>query len=150
MITIKNTQKKINLPIKKIRQELKLLLKYLDYIDFDLGIWFTTNRTIKLFNKKYRHKNTATDILSFAYHPDIKAGTHIKPKADHDKNIGDLIISAEYVKNTAIQNGIPFDAHLQHILVHGICHLLGYDHSSEQEFSRMNKREKQLLKILKK
>ena len=101
MITIKNTQRAIPIDIKQLKKDAQTILRILRYEDYDLGIWLTTNKTIRYYNKTYRHKDKATDILSFSYHPSLKAGERIKPKNEGDKNLGDLIISAEYVERAA-------------------------------------------------
>ena len=93
MITIKNTQRTIPIDQLYITEVAQIILEELGYKDFDLGIWFTTNATIRTYNRTYRHKDKATDILSFAYHTDLKAGQKIKVKDADDKNLGDLIIS---------------------------------------------------------
>lgn len=98
MILIRNTQKKININQKKLQQDAQKILDILGYNDFDLGIWLTTNTTIKKYNHNYRNKDKPTDILSFPYHSDLKAGDKISATTDEDRNLGDIIISPEYVK----------------------------------------------------
>ena len=148
MITIKNTQRKIKLNTSKFKQNAQKILDSLDYSDYDLGIWLTTNKTIQKYNRKYRKKDKPTDILSFSFYPKLKAGDRIKAKTEDDKNLGDLIISLEYVKKHAKELGVSFDQHMQVLLVHGICHLLGYDHIKDEDYEVMHKKEKELLKLL--
>ena len=74
MILIRNSQRKININVNSLKKDAQLILDALKYSDFDLGIWLTTNRTIRQYNKIYRDIDKATDILSFAYHSDLKAG----------------------------------------------------------------------------
>ena len=138
MIKIKNSQRKIKINLSKIKGVSQVMLNELGYGDFDLGIWFTTNKTIRNYNKKYRNKDKATDILSFAYH-ELKPGEKIIPKSEEDKNLGDLIISLEYIKKER----------LTILLAHGITHLLGYDHETDREFYIMQRVEKRLLKAAK-
>ena len=137
MITIRNTQRSIDIDKKKIKTSVQKILNFLGYTDYDIGIWITTNRTIQRYNKQYRGKNKPTDILSFAYHTHLKPGQHIKIQSPDDANLGDLIISAYYVNQVAEQLHIPFDQHLIAIIVHGICHLLGYDHAKESDYQKM-------------
>jgi rRNA maturation RNase YbeY len=145
MITIKNKQRKIVINTKKLKQDAQKILDALDYADYDLGIWLTTNKIIHRYNKEYRHKDKPTDILSFPFHPDLKAGEQIKPTTPDEKNLGDLIISLEYVQKAAQELGENFYNRLQMLLVHGICHLLGYDHEKDKDFEVMKKKEKELL-----
>jgi probable rRNA maturation factor len=149
MILIKNTQRKIVVSLKKIEEDAQKILRILHYDDFDLGIWITTNKTIHSYNREYRKKDKPTDILSFAYHPTLKAGKRIAPKTDDDKNLGDLIISAEYVQKAARQLGQTLDERMRILVVHGICHLLGYDHEVDEDYKIMHKEELAILKKLK-
>ena len=70
----------IKINVKKIESNIFLMLDFLDYNDFDIGVWFTTNRTIRSYNKTYRKKDKPTDILSFPYHTTLKPGEKIKIK----------------------------------------------------------------------
>jgi len=146
MISIKNTQKKIKINEKKIRGYVKQILEIYQYQDFDIGIWFTTNQTIKKFNKIYRKKDKSTDILSFSFHDKIKAGEKIKPKSEDDKNLGDLIISAEFAQKDAKKGNRTLNEHLKILIVHGICHLLGYNHETENDYKKMRIKELSILK----
>ncbi len=148
MILIKNTQRKFKINIAKFKADAQTMLNALDYADFDLGIWLTNNKTIRYYNKTYRHKDKPTDILSFSFHPDLKPRQKIQVKTSEDKELGDLIISVEYVANAAQEQGISLEKHLQRLLVHGICHLLGYDHEKDEDYEKMQKKEQQLLKKL--
>jgi len=146
MVTIKNTQRKIKIDEKKIKARIQNILDILHYDDFDIGIWFTTNQTIRKYNKQYRKKDKPTDILSFPFHTNIKAGEAIKPKTEDEKNLGDIIISLGYAQHTAKTLQIPFDKHLETLLVHGICHLIGYNHEKEEDYKKMQTKELIIMK----
>jgi probable rRNA maturation factor len=148
MINIKNTQRKYTLNISQIKGDVERVLQELNYSSYDIGIWFTTNNTIREYNNNYRHKDKATDILSFPYHIDLIAGKRIKAKFPEDENLGDLIISPEYVEKYAREYNTTFEDRLQVTLVHGICHLLGYDHITDPDYKKMHKLELLLLKKL--
>jgi len=148
MITITSRLKKLD----DFNQDTYILyaqkaLQVLGYGDFDLGIMLTTNATIKNYNAQYRNKDKATDVLSFPYHY-IKAGNTIIPESDDDKNIGDMIISIEYVRNSAKKLGTTFEKRMNRMLIHSICHLLGYDHMQDDEFAIMIEKEKWLAKSI--
>lgn len=148
MILIKNTQRKIAIDTSAVERNAQLLLELLRYPNYDLGIWITTDKTIARYNKQFRKKNKPTDILSFPYYSEIKAGERIKPKTSEDKNLGDIIISAEYVKRDAARYDMTFEERLRVLLVHGICHLLGYDHIEDADYRKMRAKEIWLLKKL--
>lgn|SRR3990167_1555010 len=147
MILIKNRQRKIKVDEKQLELWGKACLDNLGYSNFDLGILLTTNPTIQKFNREYRKKDKPTDILSFPFHQ-LKPGQKINPQIESDKNLGDLIISLEYVKKDAPKWNHSFNERMKVLLVHGICHLLGYDHEEDEDFKLMQKQEKKLLKVL--
>ncbi len=149
MISLKNSQKKIAIDTQKIEQDAEKLLHLVKYPDFDLGILITTNKTIRTYNKQFRNKDKATDVLSFPYYHDVLAGKRIKVPKGEEKNLGDLIFSAEYVVQEAAKYGMSLEDRLRLLLVHGICHLLGYDHIEDADYRRMRGKEAYLLKMLK-
>lgn len=145
MITITQRQRKIKIDVKKLAATAQRMLTVLGYPDFDLGILLTTNAAIRKYNKQYRAKDKPTDILTFPYHTELKAGKKIVVQNDEDKNLGDLIISLEYViadAPTTWQR--TFDEHMTALLAHGIAHCLGYDHINDDDFAVMQKFEKKL------
>ena len=148
MILIKNTQRKIFLDIPKIHHEVENILQILGYAGFDLGIWFTSDATIRTYNRQYRHQDKPTDVLSFPYHSELKAGEQITVTHPDDKNLGDLIVSPAYVERNAQELGVTFEHRLRVILIHGICHLLGYDHIKDEDYMVMHAKEQDLLKKL--
>lgn len=148
MIQIKQTQRKIKVSTQALATQAKVILQYLDYADFDLGIWLTTNKTIQKYNHEYRHKNESTDILSFPFHPELQAGKRIKIKSDDDKNLGDLIISVPFVLANKKQLPGSFETRMQRLLVHGICHLLGYDHIQDNDYKKMLSLENKIIAYL--
>lgn len=148
MITIRNSQRKIKIDTARLKRDAQIILDALDYSDFDLGIWLTSNKTIQTYNREYRHKDKPTDILSFAYHTELKTGDRIRVKSEEDKNLGDLIIAPEYVMHDLPKWNTTFEKHMQRLLVHGICHLLGYDHIKDEDYRIMHRKELYLLKKL--
>lgn len=149
MITIKNGQRKIPVDIVSLYNDIESILKFLKYQNFDIGVLLTTNKTIKKYNKDYRGKDKPTDILSFPYYPEVQAGKRIKPNSAEECNLGDLIISLEYVQKEAACLNVSFKARMRILIVHGICHLLGYDHILDHDYRRMRAKEAWLLKKLK-
>jgi rRNA maturation RNase YbeY len=145
-IHLKNTQRRIPINRRQIKSDIAKILNILDYSDFDIGIWITTNRTIHYYNKHYRGIDKPTDILSFPFYPNLKAGERIRPQSEDDKNLGDLIISAEYVNKQAHDLNTTFNQRMRILLVHGICHLLGYDHIKDEDYKVMHRKELFLLK----
>lgn len=148
MITLINRQRTISVDTEWVSTLIKELLAIVDYSAFDIGIFLTTNKTIQHYNKTYRNKKGPTDILSFSYYPHLKPGTRIHAPTEEDKNLGDIILSLEYIKKDAEKKGTTFEHRLMILLIHGICHLLGYDHETDSDWRSMRAKETHLLKKL--
>ncbi len=86
-------------------------------------------------NRDYRHKDYATNVLTFDY--------QCEPLV-----VADLILCAPVVEREAFEQRRPLDAHYAHLLVHGALHAQGHDHETEAEAARMEARESDLLRAL--
>lgn len=148
MILIDNTQTAVPIDVKEIERIAQTILSALRYTDYDLGILITTNEEIHEYNKEYRKQDKPTDILSFPYHPDLMAGERIIPDIDEDKNLGDIIIAPQYILDDLARWEQPFDMRIKVLLVHGICHLIGYDHIEDADYEVMKLKEEELLALL--
>lgn len=149
MITIINKQRKIPINKTAIETIAQEIISFLGYADFDLGILFVNNATMRTYNNEFRSKDKVTDILSFPFYPDLKAGERIHTENDEEKNLGDLIIAPEYVTHDAKQYEQTLDERMHVLLVHGICHLLGHDHITDADYEIMHKQEERILHHLK-
>ena len=147
MIRILNKQRRVLLPTESIKEMVHKVLSSLGYEDFDIGILFTTNKNMQEYNRQYRNKDKATDILSFAYHQ-LKPGETIQITTEEDKNLGDLILAPSYIQQAVQELNIPFEERLKVLLVHGICHLLGYDHEKDEDWQLMQAKEDELIKAI--
>ncbi|MGZ4998238.1 MAG: rRNA maturation RNase YbeY, partial [Methylobacter sp.] len=83
-------------------------------------------------NEQYRHKSGPTNILSFPV--DVPEGIELDL-------LGDLVICAPVVEKEALEQGKILDHHWAHIIVHGVLHLLGYDHINDDEAELMENKE---------
>jgi len=146
MITIKNSQRRITIDTKLLHHQAQTILDALHYSDFDLGILLTSEPAIQKLNREHRQQDKPTDILSFAYHPNAKPGKRIQAKTAEDKNLGDLILCPSYIQKDLPRWNQSFDERMKVLLVHGICHLLGYDHIEDEDYKVMQRLEKKLLK----
>ena len=141
MVNINNEECTTNFSMEQLQKDAQKILTLMGYEDFDLGILLTDNQAIQCFNRDFRSKDEPTDILSFPFYPDLKPGEKIIAEEEDDKNIGDLIISLEYIKELCEQEHKTINEHLRTLLCHGICHLLGYDHYSESSDKIMKEKE---------
>ncbi|HEB81635.1 MAG TPA: rRNA maturation RNase YbeY [Gammaproteobacteria bacterium] len=97
------------------------------------------NEEIRHLNREYRHKDKATNVLSFPM--DIPAD--IEPKL-----LGDIALCVPVIKAEAEAQGKTLQAHWAHMLVHGMLHLQGYDHIEDDEARQMETLEIQILEQL--
>lgn len=148
MITILNKQRKITLNAERLLHSAQVVMKELGYENFDLSILLTNNKTIRTYNREYRKKDVPTDILSFPYYK-LEPGQKIKAENEEDKVIGDIMISLEYVQGILTLYNVSLEERLDTLIIHGICHLLGYSHYDPENDAIMSKLEKKLAKKLK-
>ena len=104
-----------------------------------MSITFASDRFVRRLNKKYRGFDTATDVLAFA----MKEGEwpEIQPQL-----LGDVVISVDTAKKQALDLGHSLNKELAILLIHGILHLIGYDHMQPSEAKKMQALEKKILK----
>ena len=148
MVAISTASELAAFDTREMAADAQKLMTVLEYNDFDLGIHLTTNEGIRRYNKEFRGKDEPTDILSFPYHQNTIAGERIRASSDDDKNLGDLFISIEYVRDRAARYGHDVGEALRMLLVHGICHLLGYTHEHDDDYAIMQRKELELLEFL--
>jgi len=111
-----------------------------------LSVILVSSWRIKELNKKYRKENRITDVLSFGQELNSK---RLKfPSLPNEYfELGDVVICLSQVKKNARKFSLSFKKELVLVLIHGILHLLGYDHEkSDKEAKKMKEREKQYLK----
>lgn len=110
----------------------------------ELSVTFVDNKRIQEINKEYRHKDSATDVISFALEEMGEEEIEIIG-AEMPRMLGDIIISIERTKEQAEEYGHSFDRELGFLSLHGFLHLLGYDHMTEEDETVMFSRQKEIL-----
>lgn len=105
----------------------------------ELSLLLTDNPTIQKLNRSWRGMDKPTDVLSFPLHA-LKAGAPPPPGA-----LGDIVISLPYTRRAAQEEGLSLEYHLTHFLLHGLLHLLGFDHEQERDARKMEREERRLL-----
>ncbi len=106
---------------------IKEVSKELDVNNGIVSFVFVDNERIKEINKTYRNKDSETDVISFAFMDE-----EINPKTDFI-NYGEIYISLEKAESQSIEYGHSFDRELCFLTVHGLLHLLGYDHMEKED-----------------
>lgn len=113
--------------------------------DTEVTLLFVGEDQIATYNDRFMHREGATDVLAFPIEH-LKPGSVPKRRAGGPPlNIGDVVIAPAYVRAQAEAAGVPLDKELALMVVHGLLHLLGYDHQDDEEAEGMEQRERQLL-----
>lgn len=100
---------------------------------------------IRQINKRYRGKNRVTDVLAFPETKILKEKFNVGP-LQKIEGLGEIVICLREVKKNARRFGSTFEKELTRVLIHGILHLLGYDHEkSEKEAEKMREKEEYYL-----
>jgi probable rRNA maturation factor len=95
---------------------------------------------VRGLNRDYRGKDAPTNVLSFPFeNPPAEAGP---------RHLGDVVLALETVRAEADAQGIPPEHHLQHLVVHGLLHLLGFDHEADADAEIMERLEVEILATL--
>ncbi|MAQ71147.1 MAG: rRNA maturation RNase YbeY [Alphaproteobacteria bacterium] len=117
--------------------QLTNLLKDYSFGDAELSIVLANNKFVQNLNKEYRGKDQPTNVLSFP--ADDTNGYIIKGP------LGDIVFAHETIMNESDTESKHFEAHLTHLLLHGLLHLLGYDHIEDHEAQEMERIEIEIL-----
>lgn len=97
-----------------------------------VGIKFVSEKTIQGLNKQYRRKNRSTDVLSFA-----SAVVPFIDSVKKEQELGDVVICSAYAQREAKRRHIPFREEYIRLVTHGVLHLSGYDHATEDDEMKM-------------
>lgn len=119
-----------------LRRRAKAFLKKLALTRCELSVALVEDRQIRALNRKWRHKDKATDVLSFP------AGDFPGPGP---KPLGDVVISLQTTRRAARSFGHSVEDELSRYLAHGLLHLLGHDHHRKNDAAKMAQAEASLL-----
>lgn len=120
------------------------------YADWSVGVWLAPSREVARLNKLYRHKKGPTDILSFANYQlqNHEAFPDEATQSPESKDLGDMVLCPEYIHDVIREQKLVREWHYRSLIVHGIVHLLGYDHETNEDYERMSAREADVLREL--
>jgi probable rRNA maturation factor len=110
----------------------------------ELSVTFVSNERIQEINREYRDKDTPTDVISFALEEMGEGELEIVGE-EIPRILGDIIISIPKAREQAEEYNHSFMRELGFLSVHGLLHLLGYDHMNEQDEKQMFDRQKEIL-----
>ncbi|HPD56540.1 MAG TPA: rRNA maturation RNase YbeY [Smithellaceae bacterium] len=142
-LQIKNLQNKIKLNTRRVRQTMKTVARQLECQDHEISIVFTDDAGIQKLNQTYLGKNKPTNVLSFSLRENDYGD--INPQI-----LGDIVISVETAKKDAAKGGLTFAQEIDFLLIHGLLHLLGYNHENTTRAAtrKMKKREEELFRLV--
>src|SRR5690606_30211629 len=116
-------------PVESIVGDAERVLAQFGLEDAELSVLITDDAAIPPMNLQWRGKDKPTDVLSFAQREGEQIG--------QVEVLGDVVISLETAARQAVERGHDVAHEVRVLLVHGICHLLGYDHEEDDEAEEM-------------
>ena len=108
----------------------------------EVGLVVTDDETVRDLNRRYRGIDEPTDVLSFGQEP---AGESFVTPPDGVRRLGEVILSYPTAERQALEAGHGVQEEAAHLVVHGLLHLLGYDHEDPEDERRVQAREEELL-----
>ena len=132
---IKNPKKYFSKKLKKISK----IVKFFKGKNVTFTILLTNSLNMKKLNKKFRNCNKSTDVLSFPFF----SSNRLKSIEQKNFYIGDIATSYEIINCRSKKDN--FLSKFDKVWVHGLLHLIGYDHIRHQDYYKMNKIEKRIL-----
>jgi probable rRNA maturation factor len=141
-VLIKNRQSSWEISLEKIEQSVRVILGALDCPDGEISILIVDDPQMEKLNWKYLNRNGPTNVIAFP----MREGefSHLSPQL-----LGDVVISTETAAKEAQNSDMSVEQRLKELLVHGILHLLGYDHeTSGQDARKMEGRSQKLLELI--
>ena len=142
-VLIRNQQRKTALSVPLLRSWAERLLQNLRCPQAELSILLVSDRKMRGLNRQWRGIDRPTDVLSFP----LQEGEVSLP---FGQALGDIVISLETAQRQAVELGHTLEDEVQRLLIHGLLHLLGYDHTDPEPRRRMRHCERRLELFLKK
>jgi len=128
MVVIQNIINDETVDEEKLKLTCQQFMQEFDVGDSELVVRLVSPVEIQVLNKEYRSKNQVTNVLSFSSDISLEIGETI---------LGDVVICVDVVREEAVLAGKAFSDHLSHMAIHGILHLLGYDHDDLPSANKM-------------
>jgi probable rRNA maturation factor len=142
-IVIENRQKKISIDRRTVRRAMERIMRYLNCSDKVISLLFVDNKEIREINRRYLNRDYPTNVLAFS----LAEGEfgNINPNI-----LGDIVISVDAAYKDAIESGIEFTDELAFLMIHGVLHLLNYDHENvrHKKTQQMKRKEQEIFYLL--
>ena len=137
MVVIQNIIYDVTVDEEQLKLTCQQFMQEFGVDDSELVVRLVSPVEIQVLNKEYRSKNQVTNVLSFSSDIPLEIGESI---------LGDVVICMDVVREEAVIGGEAFSDHLSHMAIHGILHLLGYDHDDLPSANKMEGIEIEFLK----
>ena len=121
---------------KAAKETLNMVFKYKKN-NLEVSFLLTSDSNIRLLNKNYRNKDKSTNVLAFPMNQNTFGENYV---------VGDVVISLQKILSESKKFKIQKYEYLSKITIHGVLHLLGFDHKSNKQYEEMNKLEQKVLK----
>ncbi|HLC14825.1 MAG TPA: rRNA maturation RNase YbeY [Thermodesulfovibrionia bacterium] len=135
-IYIKNQQRHLKTDSRKVETLARKTLSFLNKNNVELSVLLVSDKAMQKLNRDYRGIDKPTDVLSF----------DVQISGLPSRALGDVVINVQQAQRQANEGQIDLYEEINHLLVHGILHLLGYDHEkSEQDYNLMIDKQNEIL-----
>ncbi|MBN2112502.1 MAG: rRNA maturation RNase YbeY [Acidimicrobiia bacterium] len=112
----------------------------------EMAVILVSPAQIARYNREFMDREGPTDVLAFPLQ-DLEPGrVPVHPANQPPLSLGDVFLCPAEIRRHAAAEGVPFEDYLYLLAVHGILHLLGYDHGDDEDADLMERREEELLK----
>ena len=154
-IIVQNDQRAIAIDQKWVGRTAEAILSVARAETAELSVLLVSDRRMRALNRRYRKKDRSTDVLAFpltaTYHS-VKRGQIYFPRLKINQSpvlLGDVVISMQTAKRQAKELGHSLRDEIERLLVHGILHLLGYDHERNvRAAAAMARKERAILRAI--
>ncbi len=145
-----NEQQEEELPnyfAEKLVLHLEALLEENDLKMAEVGLIITSDAALRTLNFQYRGKDQVTDVLSFNYLDEAENEDGLVEDPGEEECLGDIYISIQQARRQASEIGHSLEREVAFLAVHGMLHLLGYDHRDDISEKTMLARQRELMKL---
>ena len=133
MLEVINQQRKIKINRQIFQDFANVLIEQVSETkNKSAAVAFVSDQTMRRLNREFRGVDSTTDVLSFS----------LLGEAADDEYLGDIAVSLEQAERQAVENHLDFETEIKQLILHGILHLCGYDHETDD--GAMNRRELEL------
>lgn len=142
----KSRYPKVNLLLTKSIKKILSSIFPSQTMVFEISILLTHTKNMKNLNKQFRKINKDTDVLSFPAEEKnfFKKSLKLKKKV----YLGDIALSYQYIEAIIKKQNINFDDYFKKMLIHGVLHLIGYEHDSFKKYKTMNLLEQKIIRSI--